>query len=85
MPVQSAFLAYALGGTDKYGGNANMTSAHERLVKQYGLRMEHFDMILGHLGGALQDLNVPEVRSQYIWISFLKRVAAERMELMHLG
>lgn len=57
---QAAFLNFALGGAEKYEGNANMTSAHSRLVKQYGLRMDHFDIVLEHLGGALTDLNVPE-------------------------
>jgi truncated hemoglobin YjbI len=59
--VQAAFLSFAMGSTDKYEGNANMTSAHQRLAKDLGMRMEHFDIVLEHLGASLHDLNVPEV------------------------
>ena len=50
MALQAAFLSYALGGSDRYDGNGNMTSAHQRLVREYNLRMEHFDLVLQHLG-----------------------------------
>lgn len=30
--VQAAFLTWAMGGSDRYDGNSNMTTAHERLV-----------------------------------------------------
>lgn len=56
---QTIFLTFALGGTDKYDGS-NMTVAHQRLVNALGMRMEHFDIVLHHLGASLQDLNVPE-------------------------
>ena len=38
-----------------------MTAAHDRLARDLGMRMEHFDIVLEHLGGALRDLQVPEV------------------------
>lgn len=52
-----------MGGSEKYEGNANMTAAHSRLAQELGMRMEHFDIVLEHLGGALHDLQVPEVGS----------------------
>lgn len=61
MSVQAAFLTYAMGGSKSYEGNANMTAAHDRLARDLGMRMEHFDIVLEHLGGALRDLQVPEV------------------------
>ncbi|EIE20060.1 hypothetical protein COCSUDRAFT_18855 [Coccomyxa subellipsoidea C-169] len=62
---QAAFLTYAMGGSRSYEGNANMTAAHDRLARNMGMRMEHFDVVLEHLEGALRDLQVPEVHSQY--------------------
>ena len=38
-----------------------MTSAHQRLVREYNLRMEHFDLVLQHLGASLKELGVPDV------------------------
>ena len=61
MALQAAFLSYALGGSDHYDGNGNMTSAHQRLVREYNLRMEHFDLVLQHLGASLKELGVPDV------------------------
>jgi len=58
--LQASFLTFALGGTDKYDGKS-MTVAHQRLVDTLGMRMEHFDIVLHHLGSSLQDLNVSEV------------------------
>ena len=58
---QAAFLSYALGGTQGYEGNGNMTAAHQRLVNDMGMRMEHFDIVLEHLGASLEDLKVPQV------------------------
>ncbi|CAL8471141.1 g10683 [Coccomyxa elongata] len=57
---QAAFLTYAMGGSKQYEGNANMTSAHSRLARDMDMRMEHFDIVLDHLGGALRDLQVSE-------------------------
>ena len=51
-----------MGGSKKYEGNANMTTAHSRLAKEMGMRMEHFDIVLEHIGGALRDLDVSEVQ-----------------------
>lgn len=59
--MQATFLTYALGGTDRYEGK-DMTAAHQRLANDMGMRMEHFDIVLEHLGRALADLNVPEVQ-----------------------
>ena len=38
-----------------------MTAAHQRLVNDMGMRMEHFDIVLEHLGASLEDLRVPPV------------------------
>ena len=38
-----------------------MTAAHQRLVNAMGMRMEHFDIVLEHLGASLEDLKVPPV------------------------
>ncbi len=59
--LQASFLAYALGGSESYDGNGDMTAAHSRLARDMGMRMEHFDIVLEHLGSALRDLQVPEV------------------------
>ena len=38
-----------------------MTAAHQRLVNDMGMRMEHFDVVLEHLGASLEDPKVPPV------------------------
>ena len=38
-----------------------MTAAHQRLVNDMGMRMEHFDIVLEHLGASLEELKVPQV------------------------
>lgn len=59
--TQAAFLTFALGGAKSYGGNGNMTQAHARLVREYGMTMEHFDVVLELIGASLIELEVPEV------------------------
>lgn len=39
---------------------AYMTSKHARLFQTLGLDESHFDLVVGHLVAALQQLNVPE-------------------------
>ena len=60
VPAQVAFMSFALGGTKAFSGRS-MQAAHERLAAQQGMRMEHFDIVLEHLGAALHELGVPEV------------------------
>ncbi|MGR9116378.1 MAG: group I truncated hemoglobin [Gammaproteobacteria bacterium] len=55
---QKAFLTMAFGGPNNYTGT-DMRNAHARLV-QMGLDDSHFDAVMEHLGGTLQELNVPE-------------------------
>lgn len=57
---QVAFLTFAMGGSDRYDGNANMTTAHARLVRDMGMNMEHFDVTLQHLASALQELGLSQ-------------------------
>ncbi|MHA1569599.1 MAG: globin domain-containing protein, partial [Alphaproteobacteria bacterium] len=54
---QRAFLTMALGGPDAYDG-ADLTVAHAHLVDS-GLDDSHFDAVAGHLGAALEELEVP--------------------------
>jgi hemoglobin len=54
---QKAFLTFAFGGPNNYTGT-DMRTAHAKLV-QNGLNESHFDAVMEHLGGTLQELNVP--------------------------
>ncbi len=56
------FLIFAFGGPNNYSGR-NMRSAHQRQVEQ-GLSAAHFDRIVEHLGGTLQQLKVPNDKIQ---------------------
>jgi len=55
---QRAFLTMAFGGPNNYTGT-DMRTAHARFVKM-GLDDSHFDAVMEHLTGTLQELNVPE-------------------------
>ena len=55
---QRAFLTMAFGGPNTYTGT-DMRTAHARFVKM-GLNDSHFDAVMEHLIGTLQELNVPE-------------------------
>ena len=54
---QKAFLTMAFGGPHNYSGE-DMRKGHAHLVAK-GLNDAHFDAVMGHLGGTLQELNVP--------------------------
>ncbi|OQW91618.1 MAG: group 1 truncated hemoglobin [Beggiatoa sp. IS2] len=56
---QKRFLTYVFGGSNQYDGK-NMRAAHSRLVKEKGLNDNHFDIVVGHLGGTLLGLGVAE-------------------------
>ena len=55
---QKIFLNMAFGGPAKYKGKS-MREAHAQLVAK-GLKDEHFDLVVKHLGATLQELDVPE-------------------------
>lgn len=55
---QKAFLTMAFGGPNNYSGT-DMRSAHAKFVKM-GLDGSHFDAVIEHLSGTLQELNVPQ-------------------------
>lgn len=55
---QKAFLTMAFGGPNNYTG-ADMRQAHAKLVKK-GLDDSHFDAVMEHLSGTLEELNVPQ-------------------------
>jgi len=55
---QKAFLTMAFGGPNNYSGT-DMRTAHARFVKM-GLDDSHFDAVVEHLAGTLQELNVPD-------------------------
>ena len=54
---QKAFLTMAFGGPNNYSGQ-DMTKAHAKLVKM-GMNEKHFNLVMGHLGATLTELNVP--------------------------
>ena len=54
---QKAFLTLAFGGPSNYSGK-DMRDGHAHLVAR-GLNDSHFDAVMEHLGGTLQELNVP--------------------------
>ncbi|KAL4442051.1 hypothetical protein ABPG77_011312 [Micractinium sp. CCAP 211/92] len=53
---QMAFMALAFGGPDSYRGR-DMRTAHQGLP---GLATRHFDAILGHFVGTLEELGVQQ-------------------------
>jgi len=55
---QKAFLTMAFGGPNNYTG-ADMRNAHAHLVEK-GLNDTHFDAVMEHLTGTLEELNVPK-------------------------
>lgn len=55
---QKSFLTMAFGGPNNYTG-ADMRQAHAKLVKK-GLDDSHFDAVMEHLTGTLEELNVPQ-------------------------
>jgi hemoglobin len=55
---QKAFLTMAFGGPNNYTGT-DMRNAHAKLVK-IGLDDSHFDAVMEHLSGTLQELNVDQ-------------------------
>ncbi len=55
---QKAFLTMAFGGPNDYTGT-DMRTAHAKFVKM-GLNDSHFDAVMEHLTGTLQELNVPQ-------------------------
>lgn len=54
---QKAFLTFALGGPNQYGGR-DMRAGHAHLV-QRGLNDTHFDAVMENLAATLQELHVP--------------------------
>ncbi len=58
--MQAAFLTFVTGGSSSYGRNLNMGAAHQRLIDDMGLQMEHFDVVLELLGNSLIDLHVTQ-------------------------
>ncbi len=55
-PAQVAFLTLVFGGCQQYLGQ-RLASAHEHLIRERGLSVDHFDMVLEHLGDALEELD----------------------------
>lgn len=56
---QKSFLTMAFGGPNNYTGT-DMRQAHAHLVKKWGLDDSHFDAVMEHLTGTLEELNVPQ-------------------------
>jgi len=55
---QKAFLTMAFGGPNNYSGR-DMREAHAHMVYKLGLDDSHFDAVMEHLTGTLEELNVP--------------------------
>lgn len=72
--MQVLFMTYAFGGPGEYHGK-DMWSAHEKLVREQGLKEKHFDIIVKHLVEALQDAGVPEVRNSTARMSVYHHVS----------
>ncbi|GFE68008.1 group 1 truncated hemoglobin [Chroococcus sp. FPU101] len=63
---QTAFLSYALGGSNHYEG-MSMRKAHQHLVERMGLNNEHFDAVVEDLVKTLEELKVaPELIEQVV-------------------
>ncbi|KAG2447618.1 hypothetical protein HYH02_007537 [Chlamydomonas schloesseri] len=63
---QQAFMTYVFGGAKGYTGR-DLAAAHRRLIRDKGLKEEHFDLVAGHLAGTLQLLGVgPELVEEVI-------------------
>ena len=54
---QKAFLTMVFGGPANYTGE-DMRTGHARLVKM-GMNDSHFDAVMEHLGGTMEELKVP--------------------------
>lgn len=50
------FLVFAFGGPNHYTGRG-MRAAHQRQV-EHGMKEQHFDRIVSHLGATLKELGV---------------------------
>ncbi len=55
---QKSFLTMAFGGPNNYTGS-DMRQAHAKLVNK-GLDDSHFDAVMEHLTGTLEELSVPQ-------------------------
>ena len=69
--LQVQFMTYAFGGSENYHGK-DMWRAHEKLIREQGLRDHHFDVIVKHLVAALQQAGVPEVRVPYLQLYLIQ-------------
>lgn len=56
---QIAFFRFIFGGSAYYRG-LSLRNAHQNLVKQLGLRDEHFDAVFEHLVLTLQELSIAD-------------------------
>ncbi|WP_446009002.1 group I truncated hemoglobin [Candidatus Electrothrix sp.] len=56
--MQTEFLTFAFGGPNNYQGK-DLRAAHAHLVAK-GLNDTHYDVIIEHLGGTLQELGVSD-------------------------
>jgi hemoglobin len=64
MAKQKAFLTMVFGGPADYSGK-DMRAAHAHLVEQ-GLDDKHFDAVVAHLQGTLDELDVPASMSEEV-------------------
>ena len=76
MLMQVAFLTLVFGGCQQYLG-PRLATAHSHLIRERGLTVHHFDMVLEHLGDALEeldaalhDLSQPSVRAPSCFVYY---------------
>ena len=56
-------MTFALGGPKVYTGRS-MAAAHAKLIKEKGLKPQHFDTVATHLIETLESAGVGEVQPQ---------------------
>ena len=59
-------MTYAFGGAGSYVGRG-LAEAHAHLIRDKGLKPEHFDMVAGHLVATLQGLGIAKVSRWRGW------------------
>eukprot|EP00798_Chlamydomonas_sp_ICE-L_P028922 gene28922-biopygen32804 len=57
--MQVKFMSMAFGSGAQYAAT-NMFKVHEKMIREQGLGLEHFDAVAGHLVASMKQLGVPQ-------------------------
>eukprot|EP00798_Chlamydomonas_sp_ICE-L_P004627 gene4627-biopygen8752 len=57
---QVLFVSMAFGSNGKKYTGQDMFKAHEKMIREQGIGLEHFDAVAGHLVAAMKQLSVPQ-------------------------